>query len=75
MRRTIPTFFLILLIAALYYFSGKFGLSLAYIHKSASAVWPPTGISLALILFLGYQIWPGILIGAFLVNITTEGTD
>ena len=74
MRRTIPTFFLILLIAALYYFSGKFGLSLAYIHKSASAVWPPTGISLALILLLGYQIWPGILIGAFLVNITTEGT-
>jgi integral membrane sensor domain MASE1 len=37
-------------------------------------VWPPTGISLAAYLLLGYRIWPGILSGAFLVNLTTAGT-
>ena len=43
-------------------------------NPSASAVWPPTGIALAATLLLGYRIWPAILLGAFLVNITTAGT-
>jgi diguanylate cyclase (GGDEF)-like protein/PAS domain S-box-containing protein len=63
-----------LLLAAAYFAAGKFGLTLAFVHASATAVWPPTGIALAAFLLLGYRVWPGILLGAFLVNATTAGS-
>ena len=62
------------LLAALYFTAAKLGLSLAVLHPSASAVWPPTGIALAALLLFGYRAWPAIAIGAFLANITTAGT-
>lgn len=61
-------------LVAVYFAAGKLGLSLAFVHASATAVWPPTGIALAAFLFLGPRVWPGILIGAFLVNLTTSGS-
>ena len=39
----------ILAFAAVYFCAGKFGLSLAFVNASASAVWPPTGLALAAI--------------------------
>ncbi|MEY2427409.1 MAG: hypothetical protein QOJ40_294 [Verrucomicrobiota bacterium] len=62
----------ILALAGLYYYCGKFGLSLAFLNESASAIWPPTGLSLAVLLLLGNRLWPGIFLGAFLVNSTTH---
>src|SRR6266581_8068385 len=64
----------ILALAAVYFGSGAFGLSLAFVNASATAIWPPTGIALAALLLWGYRLWPGILLGAFLANITTQGT-
>ena len=61
-------------LAASYFVAAKLGLRLAYVHPSATAVWPGTGIALAAFLILGYGVWPAIFIGAFLVNVTTEGT-
>jgi signal transduction histidine kinase len=58
----------------LYVFAGKLGLSLAFVHASASPVWPPTGIALAALLTLGYRVWPAIFAGAFVVNATTMGS-
>ena len=63
----------LLALTAVYVLAGKLGLSLALVHASASAVWPPTGIALAAFLLLGRSVWPAILAGAFLVNVTTEG--
>jgi signal transduction histidine kinase len=60
-----------LLLCALYVAAGKLGLSLAFVHASASAVWPPTGIALGAFLVYGWRLWPVILVGAFLVNVTT----
>ncbi|MBI2095333.1 MAG: PAS domain S-box protein [Candidatus Omnitrophica bacterium] len=60
-------------VGAVYYFLGKFGLSLAFINSSATAVWPPTGFSLAMLLIFGRRLWPGILVAAFWVNWTTAG--
>src|ERR671934_766548 len=57
-----------------YLAAGKLGLKLAFVNASATAVWPPTGIALAAVLLLGYRVWPGILLGAFLVNLTTAGS-
>src|SRR5512143_2450910 len=57
-----------------YVLAGKVGLSLAFVHASASAVWPPTGIALAALLMLGYRAWPAVFAGAFVVNVTTAGS-
>jgi signal transduction histidine kinase len=65
---------IVLGLAAIYFAAGKLGLSLAFVHANATAVWPPTGIALAAFLFLGPRVWPGVLIGAFLVNATTAGS-
>ncbi|HYL36322.1 MAG TPA: MASE1 domain-containing protein [Bryobacteraceae bacterium] len=65
---------LLVAVAVAYFIAGKLGLRLAFIHQSATAVWPPTGIGLAAMLLLGPWIWPSIFIGAFSVNLTTAGT-
>jgi PAS domain S-box-containing protein len=64
----------VLAVTAAYVVAGKAGLRFASVNPSASAVWPPTGIALAAFLLFGYRIWPGVLLGAFLVNVTTAGT-
>src|SRR5262245_53411191 len=64
---------LIGILAVIYFIAGKLGLMLASLNASASSVWPPAGIALAALLLLGYRVWPAILVGAFLVNVTTTG--
>src|SRR2546427_1951449 len=61
-------------LAGVYVAAGKLGLTLAFEHASATAVWPPTGIALAAMLLYGYRVWPAIFVGAFLVNATTAGS-
>jgi PAS domain S-box-containing protein len=61
-------------LTGVYFVAGKLGLSLAFIHASATAVWPPTGIALAALLLYGSYLWPAIFLGAFLVNVTTAGS-
>jgi signal transduction histidine kinase len=60
-------------LTAVYFAAGRFGLSLAFINESASAVWPPTGIAIAALLLIGTDTWPAITVGSFLVNLTTSG--
>ena len=66
-------FLAVLAIAAIYFLAGKIGLSFASLNPSASVVWPPTGIALAAFLLLGRGVWPGVFVGALLVNATTAG--
>jgi len=63
-----------LAVCAAYIVAGKLSLRLASVHPSASPVWPPTGIAIATLVALGLRFWPSILVGAFLVNITTVGS-
>jgi diguanylate cyclase (GGDEF)-like protein len=60
--------------AVAYFIAGKLGLQLAFVHASATGVWPPTGIALAAFLIVGYRAWPAILCAAFFVNVTTAGS-
>jgi integral membrane sensor domain MASE1 len=62
-----------LILAVSYFITGKFGQELAVPHPDATAVWLPTGISLAVVLLKGNRVWPGIFVGAFLVNVTRSG--
>lgn len=74
MKKKLLYLLTLLVLTTVYFFAGKLGLSFASINPSASAVWPPTGIALAAFLLLGYRVWPAILLGAFLVNISTAGS-
>ena len=74
MKPSLRTLTGICVLAGIYFCAGKFGLSWAYLHPSATAVWPPTGIALAALLLWGWRLWPAIFLGAFLVNITNQGS-
>ena len=64
----------IVLLTVFYVFSGKLGLKLAFLHPRATALWANSGIALAALLILGTYVWPGILLGTFLINVTTAGS-
>ncbi|ABV37948.1 signal transduction protein containing a membrane domain an EAL and a GGDEF domain-like protein [Shewanella sediminis HAW-EB3] len=53
-----------------YYLSGRLGLSLAFEQAGVSPVWPPTGIAISAVLIFGFRVWPGIMLGALLVNLS-----
>ena len=59
-------------LVAIYFTAAKLGLSLATLHENVTLVWPPTGIALAALLRLGYRAWPGVALGAFLANASTD---
>jgi integral membrane sensor domain MASE1/anti-sigma regulatory factor (Ser/Thr protein kinase) len=63
---------LALALALVYFGSAKLGLALAFSNESVTAVWPPTGIALAALVLWGRGLWPGVLLGAFLANVTTD---
>ncbi len=63
-------YFLAFLVLALSYcVTGYLGLRLAVEPGYATAIWPPSGISLAAILILGYRLWPAVFTGSFLINV------
>src|SRR5438445_2357003 len=70
MKRKLPYAAILAGLATLYVLGAKLGLSLAFKSPSAAPVWPPAGLALAAVLLLGYRVWPGILLGAFLSNAT-----
>src|SRR5512141_1595345 len=60
-------------VCLIYFIAAKIGFKLAFVNASATAVWPPSGIAVASLLIFGYRIWPAILLGAYIANITTAG--
>jgi integral membrane sensor domain MASE1 len=62
---------LVVVLAVVYFIAGRFGLSLALVNESASAVWPPTGMAIAACLLAGSWVWPAVFAGALMVNLTT----
>jgi PAS domain S-box-containing protein len=60
------------LLGAAYFGLAKLGLTMAFLAEQVTAVWPPTGLALAVLLGFGYRLWPGIALGAFLANATAN---
>jgi integral membrane sensor domain MASE1 len=58
------------LLCLIYVSTAKLGLSLDAVSGFATAVWPPTGLALAALILGGFRLWPGIALGAFLVNLS-----
>lgn len=59
-------------LAVAYIASGQLGFSMAFATRQVTAVWPPTGLAVAALLLFGVRIWPGIAIGAFVLNATSH---
>ncbi|MFN7112748.1 MAG: CHASE domain-containing protein [Alphaproteobacteria bacterium] len=57
----------------LYALTGKLGLMVAAAPSYATAIWPPSGIALGMLLLYGYRLWPGIFLGSFLLNAEIGG--
>ncbi|WP_257217519.1 MASE1 domain-containing protein, partial [Streptomyces sp. HG99] len=57
-------------VAALYYGSAQVGLLQQVVRGQVTPLWPPTGIALASLLLRGPRVWPGIALGALLVNLS-----
>jgi PAS domain S-box-containing protein len=60
-------------VAAAYALAARFGQSFMFAQVPGGALWPPTGVGFAALLLLGYRVWPGVLVGAFLASLTTPG--
>lgn len=54
------------MLAATYFCTAQLGEMLVFLPDNLSAIWTPTGVTLAVILLLGYWSWPGIALGSFL---------
>jgi len=61
-----------LIFALLYFGSARLGFMLASETKQVTAVWPPTGIAIVGLLLFRRAALPGILLGAFTVNLVME---
>lgn len=60
-----------LLLALAYFVAGRLALFLAIPPGYATAVWPSAGIALAGLFLGGARLWPGVLLGSFLINVWT----
>src|SRR5216117_4556090 len=74
MGQSLRRVWLLIGLAAVYFFAAKLGLRFAFINSSVTTIWPPAGIALAAFVLLGYGVWPAILAGAFFANISTTGS-
>ena len=62
------------LVALAYVITGWLGLQMPYAGSHITLVWLPTGIAVAALLRWGRGMWPGVSLGAFLVNLSTGAT-
>lgn len=60
----------VLAVAAVYYVAARIGLLTALVRGQVTPLWPPTGVALAFLCWLGPRALLGIALGAFLVNVT-----
>ncbi|MFI6858417.1 MASE1 domain-containing protein [Streptomyces sp. NPDC050421] len=65
----------ILAVAGAYYAAADLGLLRQVdVHGAVvTPLWPPTGIALGALLYMGLRVWPGIALGSLLVIATLSG--
>lgn len=62
-----------LILFSLYALSGKLGLMMGAGPGYATAIWPPSGVALGMLLLYGYGMWPGVFLGSFILNAALSG--
>jgi signal transduction histidine kinase len=61
-------------LAAGYFAVGKLSLLLSIPPGYATAVWPPAGVALAALWRGGLRLWPGVWLGAVMLNFSIAGS-
>ena len=69
-----PHYLQVVVLAAVYFAVAKLSLLLAIPPGYATAVWPSSGIALAATILFGNRLWPGVWLGAALVNYTVNSS-
>src|SRR5215467_5483804 len=59
-------------VAAAYFAAGQLALWAGMTPGRAGVIWPAAGIGLACVLLLGYRVWPGVCLGAALVEVLLD---
>lgn len=67
-----PKLIQFLILAVTYFVVSKLGLLLSIPPGYATAIWPASGIALGCLLIFGSHLWPGVLLGSLLVNLTVS---
>ena len=55
-------------LAAAYWSVARVSLAAATEHRVVSSIWPPAGIALFALARYGLNLWPGVALGAYLLN-------
>src|SRR5580704_4720820 len=74
MGKKLENLAIVAVLAVVYFGTAKLGLRFAFVNPSATALWAPTGITLAAFLIFGFRVWPGAFLGAFFANLSTAGS-
>ncbi|WP_405691717.1 MASE1 domain-containing protein [Streptomyces sp. NBC_00057] len=69
LRQHTATVLTFLAVAVCYFATARLGLLQEVVRGQVTPLWPPTGIAVAALLVFGMRIWPGIALGALVVNI------
>ena len=59
-------------VAVFYYAAARMGYFFAFDGSNALPSWPPSGIAFALLILMGRQVWPGIMIGCLVANLMAQ---
>jgi integral membrane sensor domain MASE1 len=59
----------LLTLTAIYFITGRWGLSLGAANRFATLIWMPSGLAVSALFLWGSDLWPAIILGAFLVNL------
>ncbi len=68
-RSTLSTALIALALAVAYALTGFLGMQLAAPPGNVTPVWLPAGIALAALLVYGRNVWPGITLGSWVLNV------
>jgi diguanylate cyclase (GGDEF)-like protein/PAS domain S-box-containing protein len=61
-------------LAIAYFVAARVCVYLADTGKNPAAIWVPSGIALAALVYFGPRVWPGVFIGSFAANLVVELT-
>jgi PAS domain S-box-containing protein len=61
-------------LAAVYVGAAKIGIELSVAHGVITPVWAPTGIAIAALFLFGTRLWPAVVVGAFVANVTSDAS-
>jgi PAS domain S-box-containing protein len=59
----------VLMLAAAYALTARIGLTIPYVGAFVTLIWLPSGLSVAALVRGGVRLWPGVSVGALVVNL------